>query len=100
MALPWRNQRHPYLRFEEMEYIDADIHTFKERLERIFRRQILRDMTFCLRCLETVAGYQGTTGAEWVLKFFSTCRFDDRILDFKAPSTLQFQLRAARRRMS
>ncbi|GKE27630.1 hypothetical protein Tco_1443014 [Tanacetum coccineum] len=84
MALPQRNQRHPYLRFEGLEYIDADIHIFEERLERIFRRQI----------------HRGTTGAEWVLKFFSTCRFDDRILDFESPGTLHFQLGAARCRMS
>ncbi|GJT48428.1 hypothetical protein Tco_0974585 [Tanacetum coccineum] len=42
MALPKRDQRHPYLRFEGLEYTDVDIHTFEERLERIFRRQIHR----------------------------------------------------------
>ncbi|GJV23090.1 hypothetical protein Tco_1375785 [Tanacetum coccineum] len=42
MALPQRDQRHPYLRFEGLKYTDADIHTFEDRLERIFRRQIHR----------------------------------------------------------
>ncbi|GJW71148.1 hypothetical protein Tco_0128065 [Tanacetum coccineum] len=42
MALPQRDQRHTYFRFEGLEYTDADIYTFKERLERIFRRQIHR----------------------------------------------------------
>ncbi|GKC34987.1 hypothetical protein Tco_1047371, partial [Tanacetum coccineum] len=36
------DQRHPYLRFEGLKYTDVDIHTFVERLERIFRRQIHR----------------------------------------------------------
>ncbi|GJU71448.1 hypothetical protein Tco_1262853 [Tanacetum coccineum] len=40
--LPMRDQRHPYLRFEGLEYTDANIHTFVERLEWIFRRQIHR----------------------------------------------------------
>nr|GEU48464.1 hypothetical protein [Tanacetum cinerariifolium] len=32
MALPPRDQRHPYLRFEGLEYTDADIADFEERL--------------------------------------------------------------------
>ncbi|GJU92440.1 hypothetical protein Tco_1304863 [Tanacetum coccineum] len=43
---------------------------------------------------------RGSLVREWVLEFFGTCRFDDRILDFKAPSNLQFQLEGARRQMS
>ncbi|GKB66431.1 hypothetical protein Tco_0927843 [Tanacetum coccineum] len=34
MALPLRDQRHQYLRFEGLEYTDADIADFKERLGR------------------------------------------------------------------
>ncbi|GKE70681.1 hypothetical protein Tco_1528753, partial [Tanacetum coccineum] len=33
MALQQRDQRNPYLRFGGLEYTDADIHTFEERLE-------------------------------------------------------------------
>ncbi|GJZ78038.1 hypothetical protein Tco_0642710 [Tanacetum coccineum] len=83
-----RHQRHPYLWFEGLEYTDVDIHTFEERLERIFRRQIHRRRLLDIR---------GPLVREWVLEFFSTCRFDDMILDFEAPSTLQFQLGGARR---
>ncbi|GJY80479.1 hypothetical protein Tco_0493230 [Tanacetum coccineum] len=36
MALPPRDQRHPYLRFEGLQYIDADIIDFEERLGRIY----------------------------------------------------------------
>ncbi|GJR02740.1 hypothetical protein Tco_0525724 [Tanacetum coccineum] len=109
-----RDQRHPYLRFEGLEYTDADIHTFEERLERIFGRQIYRvqvldfvgltrelreDMDTRLRMIHSdehgqdvfvsdawrrLLDIRGPLVREWVLEFFSTNRFDNRILDFEA----------------
>ncbi|GKD92313.1 hypothetical protein Tco_1372150 [Tanacetum coccineum] len=42
MALPPRDQRHQYLRFEGLEYTDADITDFEERLGRIYGKEIHR----------------------------------------------------------
>nr|GEX15435.1 hypothetical protein [Tanacetum cinerariifolium] len=38
--LPPREQRHPFLRYQGLEYIDVDIADFEERLERIYSREI------------------------------------------------------------
>ncbi|GKD96825.1 hypothetical protein Tco_1380722 [Tanacetum coccineum] len=42
MALPPRDQRHPYLRYKGLQYTDVDIMDFKERLGRIYSREIHR----------------------------------------------------------
>ncbi|GJY62242.1 hypothetical protein Tco_0462899 [Tanacetum coccineum] len=39
MALPPRDQRNQYLRFEGLQYIDADIADFETRLAKIYRRE-------------------------------------------------------------
>nr|GEU56781.1 hypothetical protein [Tanacetum cinerariifolium] len=49
MALPPRDQRHQYLRFEGLGYTNADITDFKERLE------MLRDRVYSL--VEFEGGY-------------------------------------------
>ncbi|GKE94165.1 hypothetical protein Tco_1579020 [Tanacetum coccineum] len=36
--LPPRKQRHPFLRYQGLEYSDQDITDFEERLERIYDR--------------------------------------------------------------
>nr|GEY23592.1 hypothetical protein [Tanacetum cinerariifolium] len=40
MALPLRDQRHPYLRFEGLEYTKVDIAKFEDRLGKIYGREI------------------------------------------------------------
>ncbi|GKC19250.1 hypothetical protein Tco_1021400, partial [Tanacetum coccineum] len=40
MALPPRDQRHQYLRFEGLEYTNADIADFEERFGKIYGRGI------------------------------------------------------------
>ncbi|GKA85732.1 hypothetical protein Tco_0807386 [Tanacetum coccineum] len=40
--LPPREQRHPFLRYQGLEYTDADIVDFEERLERIYSQDIHR----------------------------------------------------------
>ncbi|GJV66238.1 hypothetical protein Tco_1477066 [Tanacetum coccineum] len=44
MALPPRDQRHQYLRYEGLQYSDVDIADFEERLERIHDRGEPRDV--------------------------------------------------------
>ncbi|GKF88751.1 hypothetical protein Tco_0262714, partial [Tanacetum coccineum] len=39
MALPPRKQRYHFLRYEGLEYSDADIADFEARLSRIYRRE-------------------------------------------------------------
>nr|GEY43257.1 hypothetical protein [Tanacetum cinerariifolium] len=46
MALPLRDQRHRYLRYEGLQYTDADIVDFETRLARIYRREIHRVWVF------------------------------------------------------
>ncbi|GKA13111.1 hypothetical protein Tco_0692657 [Tanacetum coccineum] len=46
MTLPPRDQRHRYLRFEGLEYTDADVMDFEERLGRIYDRKIHRVQVF------------------------------------------------------
>ncbi|GJV95701.1 hypothetical protein Tco_1547278 [Tanacetum coccineum] len=40
--LPPREQRHPFLRYQGLEYTDVDIANFEERLERIHDRDTYR----------------------------------------------------------
>ncbi|GKD34924.1 hypothetical protein Tco_1250433, partial [Tanacetum coccineum] len=44
--LPPREQRHRFLRYEGMEYIDLDITDFEERLARIHMREVHRVPVF------------------------------------------------------
>ncbi|GKD28106.1 hypothetical protein Tco_1234320, partial [Tanacetum coccineum] len=39
MALPPRDQRHQYLRFEGLQYTEGDIADFETRLAKIYRRE-------------------------------------------------------------
>ncbi|GKA57550.1 hypothetical protein Tco_0756738 [Tanacetum coccineum] len=46
MALPSRDQRHQYLRFEGLQYIDVDIADFETRFARIYIREVHRVQVF------------------------------------------------------
>ncbi|GJU98550.1 hypothetical protein Tco_1327821 [Tanacetum coccineum] len=46
MALPPRDQRHLYLRFEGLQYTDAYIANFEIRLAKIYRREVHRVQVF------------------------------------------------------
>ncbi|GKF09459.1 hypothetical protein Tco_0043683 [Tanacetum coccineum] len=101
--LPPREQRHPCLRFQGLEYTNADITDFEERLERIYSREIhmvqvvdfqgmpelMRDVLFARMRMEH------HDNAE----FISTLRFGEVLLDVDAFGTIQFQLGGARRRL-
>ncbi|GKC17649.1 hypothetical protein Tco_1014431, partial [Tanacetum coccineum] len=128
--LPPREQRHIFLRYQGLEYTDKDIADFKERLERIYGREIhrvqvvdfqgiaelMKDglltrmrmehrddadvVVFSSQAWGRLFGTRGPLVWELILEFLSTLRFGEVLLDLDAPSTIQFQLGGARRRLS
>ncbi|GJT31550.1 hypothetical protein Tco_0921969 [Tanacetum coccineum] len=69
MAIPPRDQRHQYLRFEGLQYNDVDVAYFEARLARIYRRE---DADEAQRC----------SGAE----------FGEAVLELDTAGALQFRL--------
>ncbi|GJY10162.1 hypothetical protein Tco_0378347 [Tanacetum coccineum] len=51
MALPPREQRHLFLRYQGLKYTDADIEDFETRLTRIYKREVHRVQVFDFRGL-------------------------------------------------
>ncbi|GJZ79541.1 hypothetical protein Tco_0644378 [Tanacetum coccineum] len=51
MALPPRELRHPFLRYEGLQYTEADIKDFEIRLTRIYKREVHRVQVFDFRGL-------------------------------------------------
>ncbi|GJY92326.1 hypothetical protein Tco_0508108 [Tanacetum coccineum] len=76
---PIRHQRYQYLRFEGLEYTDADIADFKERLGRYMVEG-------------DAQGQSVFTSRAW--------RFGEAVLDLDTVGALQFQLGGAKRHMS
>ncbi|GKD20816.1 hypothetical protein Tco_1222519, partial [Tanacetum coccineum] len=113
--LPPHKQRHPFLRYQGLEYTDEDIVDFEERLERIYGREIdrvqvvdfqgmselLRDGLFTRMRMEhrddvgvvvftsqawgRLFDTRGPLVRELILEFLSTLRFGEVLLDFDAP---------------
>ncbi|GJS96447.1 hypothetical protein Tco_0803415 [Tanacetum coccineum] len=130
MALPPRDQRHQYLRYEGLQYTDDDIANFEARLARIYRREVHRVQVFdfgglpdlmadglSARMLMEHMDAQGVslfTSRAWrrlfdirgplvhelILEFFSTFRFGEAVTDLDTAGALQFQLGGVRRRLS
>ncbi|GJT25804.1 hypothetical protein Tco_0895741 [Tanacetum coccineum] len=101
MALPLHEQRHPFLRYKELQYTKTDIEDFETRLTRIYRREIYRGVSlFTSRASRRLFDIRGSLVHELILEFYSTFRFGQAILDLDTPRALQFQLGGARRRMS
>ncbi|GJT15613.1 RNA-directed DNA polymerase, eukaryota, reverse transcriptase zinc-binding domain protein [Tanacetum coccineum] len=105
MALPPHEQRYRFLRYEGLEYSDADIADFEARLARIHRRGVHRMpgvglFPAWLGVCRTFRYIRGPLVNELILEFYSTFRFVQAILDLDTPETLQFQLGGAKRRMS
>ncbi|GJY04573.1 hypothetical protein Tco_0370513 [Tanacetum coccineum] len=130
MALPPHEQRHKFLRYEVLEYLDTDIVDFEGRLARIHRREVHRvpvfnfgglpDLmaeglsgrmlmehrdevsvnVFTSRAWRRMFDIRGPLVHELILEFFGTFRFGQAILDLDTPGTLQFQFGRARKRMS
>ncbi|GKA47665.1 hypothetical protein Tco_0740548 [Tanacetum coccineum] len=120
MALPPQAQRYQYLRYEGLQYTDADIADFEARLTRIYRREVHRVHVFDFRRLPDLIaerlstrmlvehrdaqGQSVFTSRAWrrlfdirgplvhklILEFFSTFRFGEAVLDLDTPGALQF----------
>ncbi|GKE54783.1 hypothetical protein Tco_1489939, partial [Tanacetum coccineum] len=71
MALPPRGQRHQYLRFEVLGYTDANIKDFKERLSKIYGREIHRGQSvFTSQAWRRLFEIRGPLVHELILEFF------------------------------
>ncbi|GJR38479.1 hypothetical protein Tco_1214163 [Tanacetum coccineum] len=102
------DQRHKYLRFEGLEYTDANIAYFEERLGKIYGRGVHRVHVFDFGGLTDLMveglsdrmlmehmdaqGYSVFTSRAW--------RFGEAVLDLDTARALQFQLGGVRRHMS
>nr|GEV22540.1 hypothetical protein [Tanacetum cinerariifolium] len=98
MALPPRDQRHQYLRFEGLEYSNADIADFEERLWMIYGRGVHQVQVFDFKGL-TVEMAEGLSG-----RILMGIVLRDRVcllieLEGSYLRAIQFQLGGARRRM-
>ncbi|GJU39182.1 hypothetical protein Tco_1192139 [Tanacetum coccineum] len=98
MALPPRDQRHQYLRFEGLQYTDPNIMDFETMLGKIYSREGQR--VFTSRAWRRLFEVRGPLVFELITEFFSTFRFREAIFDIDVTDKLQFQLGGARRRMS
>ncbi|GKB94451.1 hypothetical protein Tco_0980588 [Tanacetum coccineum] len=128
--LPIRAQRHPWLEYEVEGNTEEVVQEFEHRLAGIFSRRVHRvqvldfeGMTekmgmdlvaslsirhrdakglvvFTSHAWRRLFDIRGPLVRELMLEFFSTCSFDDMVLDFDADGVLSFQLGGARRTMS
>ncbi|GJZ66222.1 hypothetical protein Tco_0622918 [Tanacetum coccineum] len=119
MALPPRERRHLFLRYEGLQYSNTDIVDFESRLARIYWREVHRVQVFDFRGLSDfmaeglsarmlmehrdAQGVSLSTSLSWrrlfdirgplvhelILEFFSTFRFGHAILDLDTPEALQ-----------
>nr|GEV58931.1 hypothetical protein [Tanacetum cinerariifolium] len=80
MALPPRDKRHQYLRYEELQYNDADIVDFEMRLANIYRRDVHRvqgQSMFTSQAWRRLFEIRGPLVYELIVKFFSTFRLGE-----------------------
>ncbi|GJX37562.1 putative reverse transcriptase domain-containing protein [Tanacetum coccineum] len=101
----WYNEDIHDLRYQGLDYTDADIADFEERLERIHDRdthrvQVVDFQVFTSQAWRRLFDIRGPLVGELILEFLSTLKFGELLLDLDAPGTIQFQLGRARRCMS
>ncbi|GJU65523.1 hypothetical protein Tco_1247358 [Tanacetum coccineum] len=108
MALPPRDQRHQYLRYEGLHYTDADIVDFEMRLARIYMREVHKVHVFDFGGLPDLMA-EGLSAmmlmehkdAQGVSMFTSRAwRFGEAVTNLDTAGALQFQLGGARCRLS
>ncbi|GJU82616.1 hypothetical protein Tco_1284981 [Tanacetum coccineum] len=97
--LPPHEQRHPFLRYKGLQYTDANIADFEERIVMEYRDDV-NVVVFTSRAWGRLFDTRGSLVRELILEFLNTLRFGEVFLDLDAPSTIQFQLGGARRRLS
>ncbi|GJV27828.1 hypothetical protein Tco_1384276 [Tanacetum coccineum] len=86
MALPPRDQRHKYLRFEGLQYTDGDIVDFETRLGKIYMRK--GQSVFTSRAWGQLFEIQGPLVHKLILGFFSTFRFGEVVVDLDTAGAL------------
>ncbi|GJX29290.1 hypothetical protein Tco_0237369, partial [Tanacetum coccineum] len=99
--LPPREKRHPFLRYQGLEYTDADIVDFKERLEGIHNRDTHRVQVVDFHGMPQLM--RDVLDARMLINHHDdggVVVFREVLLDLDALGTIQFQLGGARRRMS
>ncbi|GJX48010.1 hypothetical protein Tco_0273200 [Tanacetum coccineum] len=87
MALPPRDQRHQYLRYEGLQYTDADIADFEMRLARIYRRE--GQSVFTSRAWRQLFDVRGPLVYDLILEFFSTFMFGEAVTDLDTTGSLR-----------
>nr|GEY87334.1 hypothetical protein [Tanacetum cinerariifolium] len=90
------DQRHQYLRFEGLQYIDPDIIDFETMLGKIYRRKSV----FTIHAWRRLFEIKGSLVHELILEFFSTFRFGEAMLDLDTAGALNLYLGGVRCRMS
>ncbi|GJR30814.1 hypothetical protein Tco_1107046 [Tanacetum coccineum] len=93
-----REQRHLFLRYQGLEYTNADIADFEERMV-MEHRDDAGVVVFTIRAWGRLFDTRGPLVRELILEFFSTLRFGEVLLDLDALDTIQFQLGGSRRRL-
>ncbi|GJS11294.1 hypothetical protein Tco_0368090 [Tanacetum coccineum] len=100
MALPPRDQRNRYLRYEGLKYTEADIEDFESRLARIYKREVHRVHVFDFRGLPNLM-VEGLS-ARMLMEHREAqgkSVFGEAVTDLDIAGALQFQLVGARRRL-
>ncbi|GKE18830.1 hypothetical protein Tco_1426407 [Tanacetum coccineum] len=101
MALPPRDQRYQYLRYEGLQYSNDDIVDFEARLARIYRREVHMVQVFDFGGLSDLMA--DGLSARILMEHRDAqgvSLFGEAILDLDTPGALQFQLGRSRRRLS
>ncbi|GJT74948.1 hypothetical protein Tco_1041673 [Tanacetum coccineum] len=87
MALPPRDQRYQYLRFEGLEYTNANIVDFEERMLMEHRDAQVQSV-LTSRAWGRLFRVRGPLVHELILEFFSTFRFGEAVLDLDTVGAL------------
>ncbi|GJX81718.1 hypothetical protein Tco_0331199, partial [Tanacetum coccineum] len=101
MTLPPHDQRHQYLRYEGLQYSDADIVDFEARLARIYRREVHRVHVFDFGGLPNLMA-DGLSARMFIehKDAQGASLFGEAVTDLDTLGALQFHLGGARRRFS
>ncbi|GKD15713.1 hypothetical protein Tco_1200120, partial [Tanacetum coccineum] len=89
-----------FLRYHGLEYTDANIADFKERLERIYSQEIHQVQVIDAATASPTPPRERVSNNKNIGVDEGTLRFREVLLDLDAPDTIQFQLGRDRRRLS
>ncbi|GJR93280.1 hypothetical protein Tco_0265454 [Tanacetum coccineum] len=100
--LPVKAQRHPWLRYKVLDFegMNKEMGMDIDARLSIRHKNAKRLVVFTIHAWRRLFDNRGPLVRELMLEFFSTCRFDDLVLDLDAEGVLSFQLGGARHTMS